>query len=286
MQDEEIAVGDIGGTHARFAMARIADGRVRALGPAHVLQVADHPGLAEAWRAFLAETRQRAASRGLPGGRRPVRGDVLKFTNSPWRLGAPARERNRRRTPDARSMISAPSAMRSRNSLPIISSMSAGPRAAFSATRRRQHPRPWHRARRRLDPAGCGRPSRGRDRRRPFRLCAARFVRGRVAGSACGRNLAGSRSSAWFRAPASRESAPPSSASRQPPPGLTTRRSVEGALSGADLSRSAALERFCSCFGGFAGDVGAYPWRQRRRAGGRPVATHRPLLPQSGFAQD
>ena len=86
MQDEEIAVGDIGGTHARFAMARIADGRVRALGPAHVLRVANYPGLAEAWRAFLTETSgapPRAAALAVAT---PVRGDVLKFTNSPWRL--------------------------------------------------------------------------------------------------------------------------------------------------------------------------------------------------------
>ena len=86
MQDEEIGVADIGGTHARFAFARIAGGRVRALGPANVLQVADFPGLAEAWRAFLAEAKKPAPRAAALAVACPVRGDVLKFTNSPWRL--------------------------------------------------------------------------------------------------------------------------------------------------------------------------------------------------------
>jgi glucokinase len=85
MQDEEIGVADIGGTHARFALARIGGGRVLGLGPATVLRVADHASLAAAWRAFVAASPSvpRAAALAVAC---PVRGAELKFTNNPWRL--------------------------------------------------------------------------------------------------------------------------------------------------------------------------------------------------------
>lgn len=86
MSEQEIGVADIGGTHARFAIAGVAGGRVRALGPAAVLRVADYPSFADAWRAFAAEApgpTLRAAALAVAC---PVRGDELKLTNSPWRL--------------------------------------------------------------------------------------------------------------------------------------------------------------------------------------------------------
>lgn len=86
MQEQEIGVADIGGTHARFAIARIADGRARALGPATVFDVADYPGLAEAWRAFIAVSGAPAPRAAALAVASPVRGDVLQFTNSPWRM--------------------------------------------------------------------------------------------------------------------------------------------------------------------------------------------------------
>lgn len=86
MPEEDIGVADIGGTHARFAFARVAGGRVRGLGPATVLKVADFPGLAEAWRAFLAGAKKPAPRAAALAVACPVRGEVLKFTNSPWRL--------------------------------------------------------------------------------------------------------------------------------------------------------------------------------------------------------
>ena len=50
----EITVADIGGTHARFALARVQGGRVAQLGEAVTLKVADHGSLPLAWRAFAA----------------------------------------------------------------------------------------------------------------------------------------------------------------------------------------------------------------------------------------
>ena len=53
----ELVAADIGGTHARFALAQIEDGRVLQLGEALTLKTADHAGLAEAWQAFAASLR-------------------------------------------------------------------------------------------------------------------------------------------------------------------------------------------------------------------------------------
>ncbi|MGL4541250.1 MAG: glucokinase, partial [Polymorphobacter sp.] len=80
----EIVACDIGGTHARFAIARIADGRVVALGEPVTLRTEDYAGLPTAWEAFGAQL-----GRALPrfagiAVAAPVDGDVLKMTNSPW----------------------------------------------------------------------------------------------------------------------------------------------------------------------------------------------------------
>jgi glucokinase len=48
----ELVAADIGGTHARFALARIEDCRVVKLDEPLRLNTADHRGLREAWRAF------------------------------------------------------------------------------------------------------------------------------------------------------------------------------------------------------------------------------------------
>jgi glucokinase len=81
---EEIVVADIGGTHARFALARIAGGRVLALGEAATLKVADYPDLPAAWRAFAALLGRAPSPRACFAVACPVRGEVLKFTNNHW----------------------------------------------------------------------------------------------------------------------------------------------------------------------------------------------------------
>lgn len=79
-----IAVADIGGTHARFALADIADGRVERLGDPVTLKTADHASLQIAWQEF-----GRMAGEPLPDEvgiafAGPVDGDILKLTNNPW----------------------------------------------------------------------------------------------------------------------------------------------------------------------------------------------------------
>ncbi|MCI4679402.1 glucokinase [Rhodoblastus acidophilus] len=86
MEEQEIGVADIGGTHARFAFARVAGGRARELGPATVFRVADFASLDAAWRAFLDRAGRPAPRAAALAVACPVRGDELKFTNNPWRL--------------------------------------------------------------------------------------------------------------------------------------------------------------------------------------------------------
>ncbi len=80
----EIVVADIGGTHARFALAKVGGGRVKSLGAAVTLKVAEHASLPLAWAAFASELGReppRSASFAVAC---PVRGEILKFTNNPW----------------------------------------------------------------------------------------------------------------------------------------------------------------------------------------------------------
>jgi len=79
----EIVAVDIGGTHARFAIAEVGEGRV-ALGPETVLRTGDYAGLADAWRAFGAIVDRplpRAAGIAIAA---PVEGEAIKLTNNAW----------------------------------------------------------------------------------------------------------------------------------------------------------------------------------------------------------
>ncbi len=81
---KEIVAADIGGTHARFAIAEVADGKVVKLADAVTLETADYASLQRAWKAFADQ-----AGRTLPDAiaisfAGPVHGDVLKLTNNPW----------------------------------------------------------------------------------------------------------------------------------------------------------------------------------------------------------
>jgi glucokinase len=80
----EIVAVDIGGTHARFALAQVEAGRVTALGEACTLKTAEHASLQTAWEEFgvqLGRPLPRAAGIAFAG---PVQGEVLKLTNNPW----------------------------------------------------------------------------------------------------------------------------------------------------------------------------------------------------------
>lgn len=86
VRSTEIVAADIGGTHARFAIARIAAGRVAALGPETVLRAADYPGLPAAWAAFAARAGRPLPPRAAFAVAAPITPGLLRFTNSDWTI--------------------------------------------------------------------------------------------------------------------------------------------------------------------------------------------------------
>ena len=79
-----IAVADVGGTHARFALARIEGQNVVELGEPVTLKTNEHASFQLAWEEF-----GRRAGIDLPNELAiafagPVGGEVLKLTNNPW----------------------------------------------------------------------------------------------------------------------------------------------------------------------------------------------------------
>jgi glucokinase len=80
----QVAVADVGGTHARFALAEIDGGKVVSLGEPVTLKTAEHGSFQLAWQEF-----GRRAGIELPNELAiafagPVGGEVLKLTNNPW----------------------------------------------------------------------------------------------------------------------------------------------------------------------------------------------------------
>src|SRR4051794_12500322 len=80
----EVAAADIGGTHARFAIAEIRDGRGADPRGELVLKTADYPGLPVAWQVFVGGL-GRATPRDIAIALAcPVSGGELRLTNSTW----------------------------------------------------------------------------------------------------------------------------------------------------------------------------------------------------------
>ena len=80
----QVVAVDIGGTHARFAIAEVESGRVRSLGDPVTLKTAEHASLQTAWQHFAAmqdEPLPRATGIAVAS---PIGGDVIKLTNNPW----------------------------------------------------------------------------------------------------------------------------------------------------------------------------------------------------------
>lgn len=79
-----IVTVDIGGTHARFALAEVKDGHVVRLGEATTLKTSEHASFQTAWEDYgriVGETLPRAAAIAIAG---PVQGEIIRFTNNPW----------------------------------------------------------------------------------------------------------------------------------------------------------------------------------------------------------
>lgn len=82
----EIVAADIGGTHARFALATIGGDRAVRLGEPFTARTAEHAGLESAWLAFASHVGHplpAAASVAVAGN---AREDVLYLTNGAWAI--------------------------------------------------------------------------------------------------------------------------------------------------------------------------------------------------------
>jgi glucokinase len=80
----QIVAVDIGGTHARFALATVASGTVQSLSEPVTLRTAEHASFQTAWEAFAATVTAplpRAAAIAIAC---PITGDILQLTNNPW----------------------------------------------------------------------------------------------------------------------------------------------------------------------------------------------------------
>ncbi len=85
----EIVAVDIGGTHARFAIAEIADDGTITLSEPTTLHTEDHVSFQTAWEDYrerLGGTLPDAISMAIAG---PIKQDIIRFTNNPWIIRPP-----------------------------------------------------------------------------------------------------------------------------------------------------------------------------------------------------
>jgi glucokinase len=80
----QIVAADVGGTHARFALAQVDGGRVVSLDPTIKLQTAEHASFQLAWQEFGRRKGIDLPSELAVAFAGPVGGEVLKLTNNPW----------------------------------------------------------------------------------------------------------------------------------------------------------------------------------------------------------
>jgi len=80
----DLVAVDLGGTHARFAIASIGEDGAITLGEPETLHTKDYASFQTAWQAFREHqggTLPKAIAMSIAG---PVGGDVIRFTNNPW----------------------------------------------------------------------------------------------------------------------------------------------------------------------------------------------------------
>src|SRR3546814_17920348 len=79
-----IVTVDIGGTHARFAIAQVAGGRCLSLGEPTTLHTEDHASFQTAWQDFERQqgsSLPRSVAIAIAG---PPKGASIRFPNNPW----------------------------------------------------------------------------------------------------------------------------------------------------------------------------------------------------------
>lgn len=85
----EVVAVDIGGTHARFAIAEVEEGRVVSIGEPVTQKTAEHGSFQLAWQASAREFGRdmpRAAAIAIAS---PINDELIKLTNNPWIIRPP-----------------------------------------------------------------------------------------------------------------------------------------------------------------------------------------------------
>ena len=80
----QVAVADVGGTHARFALAQVEGGRVLSLDESVTLKTAEFGSFQTAWEEFGRRKQITLPKEFALSFAGPVGGEVLKLTNNPW----------------------------------------------------------------------------------------------------------------------------------------------------------------------------------------------------------
>lgn len=80
----QLVVADVGGTHARFALANVEEGRVLSLGEPVTLRTAEYASFQTAWEEFGRRSGIELPKSLAIAFAGPVGGEVLKLTNNPW----------------------------------------------------------------------------------------------------------------------------------------------------------------------------------------------------------
>jgi glucokinase len=79
-----IAAADVGGTHARFALATIDEGGVTELGEPVTVKTSEFASFQHAWQEFGRRIEEPLPTELAIAFAGPVGGEVLKLTNNPW----------------------------------------------------------------------------------------------------------------------------------------------------------------------------------------------------------
>jgi glucokinase len=79
-----IVVIDIGGTHVRFAIARVVAGERPELGEAMTMRTSEHASLKTAWESFARESGKPVPNYAAISVAAALTGDTIKMTNNPW----------------------------------------------------------------------------------------------------------------------------------------------------------------------------------------------------------
>jgi glucokinase len=82
----EIVAVDIGGTHARFALAEVSGGQVVHLGEALTMRTGEHASLRTAWQAFGEHVGHPLPTAAGVAIACPINQPLLKLTNNPWTI--------------------------------------------------------------------------------------------------------------------------------------------------------------------------------------------------------